>query len=134
MRWGANNLQTWEADYQRPAAYFVRGAYIHSYVQVGTAASDAEKALTFYADDAKAKGYENIGLTGRLGDETLTFIRHDGNTDHLEVLWRDRNVVALLDMDVIVGDANLGDAFQLAGEQQAHIEADLRTSGYLATP
>lgn len=133
-QWGANNPESWQATYRRPAAYLINGSYIRSYVQVVTATSDAQKAFAFYTDDAKKKGFENVGLTGRLGDETLTFIWHDGNVDHFEVLWRDRNVVALLDLDVIVGDANLGDAFRLAGEQQAHVEADLRTAGYLATP
>jgi hypothetical protein len=130
QEWGPNDPKSWKAEYHRLPTYLVNGQYITSYVQITSSTGDAKRLFGSYSDAAKTHGYQNQGLTGHLGDETLTFVLHESDIDHFEVLWRDRNVVSLLQTDVVAGEANLGNAFQLAAKQQAHIEADLKGAGY----
>ena len=106
-------------------------AYAHGLAEPMAAlivALSAEYGVVIAASSAFAK---NLGLSAApLADEMWTGIWHDGNTDHFEIVWRDRNVVAIVQIDAFVGASNLGAAYSLAAQQEQLIDADLRAGGW----
>src|SRR5262249_30900295 len=92
-----------------------------------TSAQDQYASLSAYNG---AYGYVRSGAPG-LGDEAVLRIKHDSSSlgpatvDRFQVTWRDRNVVAWLELAVRAGDQTADDALRLAAAQQARIAADL---------
>jgi len=82
----------------------------------------------FYSDEATQRGYANLGTKVDLGDQasvwTATGLRRWGVNNKL--LWRDRNVIVILDWDAVSsGDVAIADLLALADLQAKVIDADL---------
>jgi hypothetical protein len=63
--------------------------------------------------------------TVALGDASVLNVKHEGTIDHFQVIWRDRNVVAIIELEAYAGDAATDDALHLAARQEARTSADL---------
>jgi putative serine protease PepD len=92
-----------------------------------TSAQDEYASLSAYNG---AYGYVRAA-TPELGDEAVLRIKHESSSlgpstvDRFQVTWRDRNVVAWLELAIRAGDRTADDALHLAALQQARIAADL---------
>jgi len=113
--------------YQKEPTYYVGGEAIDSYVDVLASESNARSAYLAYLASDQQKGFVTLGGTGQLGDE-WTFLRLDQSGSFTyEVLWRDRNVVAILYWGAALPsyDVSSDGVLRLADQDDGLISVDL---------
>jgi hypothetical protein len=99
------------------------------YLLVDGSEDEAIRSYQFYSDESTTQGgYANLGIKVDLGDQasawTTTGIRKWG-INH-RVVWRDRNVITILDWDAeYPSDVSIADVVNLAGVQAEVIGANL---------
>ncbi len=113
--------------YQKQPTVDAGGEAIDSYVNVTASESEAQ---TFYAGDLaydQKRGFVTQGSTGQLGDE-WTILRADpAGSFTYEIIWRDRNVVAILYWGAALPNYDVSNAgvLALAVQDENLISADL---------
>ena len=122
--WGSSG---YHLGYQKQSTVDVGGEFIDSYVTVRASESDSK---TLYATDLaydQKRGFVTLGSTGKLGDEwTILRAEHTGSFTY-EMLWRDRNVVAILYWNAALPnyDVSSQGVIDLAVQDEALVSADL---------
>jgi predicted RNA-binding Zn-ribbon protein involved in translation (DUF1610 family) len=122
--WGSTG---YHLGYQKQPTVYVGGEAVDSYVDVRPSESDAHGlyAANLVADEKR--GFVTQGATGQLGDE-WTILRADPNGSFTyEILWRDRNVVAILYWGAALPnyDVSSDGVLALAVQDENLISADL---------
>lgn len=122
--WGSTG---YHLGYLKQSTQYVGGEFIDSYVDVRPSESDAHTSYAGYLASDQKTGFVIQGSTGQLGDE-WTILRADPSGSFTyEILWRDRNVVAILYWDAALPnyDVSSDGALALAVQDETLISADL---------
>jgi S1-C subfamily serine protease len=127
----SGSTQGWQVHYQAPATSAHNGQGLGTFVIVAPGESGAKASYQTYLDQQARAGYARSDTAVRLGDEAVLNTMHypaspgPGTLDRYQVIWRERNVVALTELVAFTGDAGPDDALHLAAKQEARMSADL---------
>lgn len=122
--WGATGHHV---GYQKQPTYYVGGEAVDSYVDVRSSQSGAHADYAAYLASDEQKGFVTLTESGQLGDEWSMLRQEPSGSFTYEVLWRDRNVIAILYWGAALPnyDASSDGVLALAVQDEALISADL---------
>lgn len=120
-QWGDNDPKSWITVFHLPVVGARDGMYITSYVQILSSIDGAKEQFRFLTSESTKQGYQSYDVAAdvgaarygagqvalhdllRLGDESASLIWHDSPSVHRQLLWRDRNVLAMIIVDAAMG-------------------------------
>ncbi len=123
--WGSSG---WNKVFHRDPNYTYGGVVIDFYLLVRGTESSAHRDYSFYLSEAKGRGYASAGGVNGLGDEATALQRSSSDQVYNEVIWRDRNAVALVYLNSGIPpapDVTLSRAIELARQQEAPLAESL---------
>lgn len=123
--WGTTG---WHSVWTRPGSYPYGGTAVDIYLEVLSSESRAETNYQFYVTEATNRGFTNPIAGSGLGDESTALQHIVSKTVTYEVIWRDRNGVAIVYLGAskpIFADVSMPTALSFAVQQESPIAANL---------
>jgi S1-C subfamily serine protease len=122
--WGQTGYQV---GYEKQATYSAGGETIDSYVDVRPSEGNAQGQYSVDLNSAQKDGYVALNAAGQLGDAWIILRADPSGEVSYEVVWRDRNVVAVLYWSAALPSTDVSSAGVLgvASQEEALISADL---------
>jgi len=123
--WGATG---WHSAWTKPASYTYGGTAVDIYLEVVSSETRAKTNYQFYLTEANNRGFTNPIAGSGLGDESTAVQHIISTTITYEVIWRDRNCVAILFLGASrppFPDVSMPTALGLAVQQESPIGANL---------
>lgn len=113
--------------YQKQPTTDVGGEAIDSYVEVMPGESDAHSSYAANLAGDQKRGFVIQRTTGQMGDEWTLLLAEPTGSFNYEVLWRDRNVVAILYWGAALPnyDVSGNGVLALANQDETLISTDL---------
>jgi len=126
----SGTAKAWQVIYMSPATFARGGESLSSFVVRYTSESDARSGYQSYLDGEASSGYTHTSPPPQLGDQAVLNTKQlpassgQGILDRFLVIWRDRNVVAIIELVAYTGDAQAGVVLDLGAKQETRIAAD----------